>query len=345
MTVPSLSRRTLLGAALGTTVAYATPVRAQAFNAPGALLDAAKKEGKMTYYTASFTEVEQEVIAAFNKRFPFVRVDMVRASGGQLIPRIKTELAAGKLVADVLAHSDRGLMNEIEPIFADYAPPNGADYIADVLISPKLWPRITPGWSIACNSELMKNPPKTWWDLCKPEYAGKLGQVIGPSGGTTWTRIMFERQALAEDYWQKQSATKPALYPSGAPLSDAVVRGEVLAAPLIYNAIFPKKKDGAPVEIFFPPEGVPIVPYGTGIAKTAPNPNAAKLFLDWCLSAEGQAFTIKEQGNLTSLKVPPFLPEGFDPKTAKVWVPKFDQFVSLRDKWLEEWNTVYGYRQ
>ena len=341
----SLSRRTLLAASAGLAVAG----RAQAFapfSPPDALVAAAQKEGRMVYYTASFTEVEQEVIGAFNKRFPGIRVEMVRASGGQLITRIKTEAAAGKLAADVIDHSDRGLMKEIEAIFADYAPPNAAAYLPEALISPKLWPRLTPAWSIAYNTELVKNPPKSWMDLTKPGYEkGAIGQVIAPSGGTTWTRIMFERQVLGEDYWARQAATKPALYPSGAPLADALVRGEVSIAPLIYNAILPKKRDGAPVEIFFPPEGVPIVPYATGIPRTARNPNAAKLFLDWSLSDEGQAFTIKDQGNLTSLKVPPFIPEGFDPKTAKVWVPKFSAFASLRDKWLEEWNTVYGYRQ
>ena len=51
----------------------------------------------LVFYTANFTEVEQEVIKAFNKRFPFVKVEMVRAPGGQLITRIKTEAAAGKL--------------------------------------------------------------------------------------------------------------------------------------------------------------------------------------------------------------------------------------------------------
>ncbi len=340
-----LSRRTLLAASAGLAVAG----RAQAFapfSPPAALVAAAQKEGRMVYYTASFTEVEQEVIGAFNKRFPGIRVEMVRASGGQLITRIKTEAAAGKLAADVIDHSDRGLMKEIEAIFADYAPPNATDYLPEALISPKLWPRLTPAWSIAYNTELVKAPPKSWMDLTRPGYEkGAIGQVIAPSGGTTWTRIMFERQVLGEDYWARQAATKPALYPSGAPLADALVRGEVSIAPLIYNAILPKKRDGAPVEIFFPPEGVPIVPYATGIPKTAANPNAAKLFLDWSLSEEGQAFTIKDQGNLTSLKVPPFIPEGFDPKTAKVWVPKFSEFAGLRDKWLEEWNTVYGYRQ
>ena len=90
---------------------------------------------------------------------------MVRAPGGQLITRIKTEAAAGKLAADVVDHSDRGLMQGIADLFQDYAPPNAADYRRDVLVSPKLWPRVTLGWSIAYNTELVKNPPKTWMDL------------------------------------------------------------------------------------------------------------------------------------------------------------------------------------
>ena len=93
---------------------------------------------------------------------------MVRAPGGQLITRIKTEAAAGKLLADAVNHSDRGLMQGIADLFQDYAPPNAKDYRDDVLVSPKLWPRATLGWAIAYNTELEKNPPKTWMDLCKP---------------------------------------------------------------------------------------------------------------------------------------------------------------------------------
>ena len=155
---------------------------------------------------------------------------------------------------------------------------------------------------------------------------------------------MFERQVLGEDYWAKQAATKPKLYPSGAPLSDSLVRGEVTIAPLVYNIIYPKERDGAPVKTFFPPEGVPIVPYGSGIPKTAQNPNAARLYLEWQLSEEGQIYSIKQHGNLTSLKVPPLMPAGMTRDT-KVWVPKFEEFEALYGKWIEEWNKVYGYRQ
>jgi iron(III) transport system substrate-binding protein len=338
----AMNKKIVLGLALAL---GASPALAQNFGSPE-LIAAANKEGRLVYYTANFAEVEQEVIKAFNKRFPAIKVEMVRAPGGQLITRIKTEAAADKLSADVINHSDRALMVELVDLFMDYAPPNAADYRTDVQVSPKLWPGVTLGWSIAYNTELVKDPPKTWMDLTKPEYKGKkVGQVIAPSGGTTWTRVMFERQVLGEDYHKKQAALDNVLYPSGAPMSDAIVRGEVSMGPLLYNIVYTKTKEGAPIDAVFAPEGVPINPYADGIPKTAKNPNAAKLFMNWRLSVEGQTFMIKELGNITSLKDPPLFPKGWDPKVIKVWVPKLDEYVKLHAAWVEEWNKTYNYRQ
>ena len=89
------------------------------------------------------------MIKAFNKRFPFVKVEMLRAPGGQLITRVKTEAAAGKLSADVVDHSDRALMQPhrgpvpgLRAAERRRLPPGGA-------VSPKLWPRVTLVWAIA----------------------------------------------------------------------------------------------------------------------------------------------------------------------------------------------------
>src|SRR6266436_876906 len=345
MTKEFVAKIVAMAAAAGLGVALnAAPALAQAEFGSPELIAAARAEGKLVYYTANFAEVEQQVIKAFNQRFPEIKVEMVRAPGGQLITRVKTEAAAGKLIADVVDHSDRALMQPLADMFQDYAPPNAADYNPEAQVAPQLWPRATLVWSIAYNTELVKDPPKTWTDLTKPEYDKMTGQVFAQSGGTTWTRIMFERQVLGEDYWGKQAATHPILYPSGAPMSDALVRGEVAMGPLLYNAIYPKQKDGAPIKIFFPPEGAPVNPYASGITKTATHPNAARLFLNWCLSQEGQGFMIRELGNLTSLKEQ-FYPEGFDPKTVKVWFPKFDDYVKLHGAWVAEWDKIFGYRQ
>jgi iron(III) transport system substrate-binding protein len=339
----SLTRRAALAGAVGL---VAGPARAAtAYEPSAALVAAARKEGRVVFYTANTIEFEQEIIGAFRKRFPFVQVEMVRASGGQLITRIKTEAATGKLVADVVTHSDRGLLKDVADLFRDYAPPNAADYLPSSLVSPKLWPRTTAGWCIAWNSELVKSPILRWSDLCRPEHAGgKIGQVIAGSGGTTWTRVMFERQVLGETYWAQQAATKPQLFVSNAPLSDALVRGEVEIAPILHYVVFPKKRDGAPIEMAFPAEGVPLVPFAAGIPKTSVNPNAAQLFLDWGLSEEGQTFCIRELGSQTSLKTPPVI-GGFEPAASQVWLPDFQQFETLQTAWTADWNKTYGYRQ
>jgi len=344
----NLTRRHALGslAAMGLIAKYGPVRAATAYTPPAGLVDAAKKEGELVIYTAAFPEVMQDTITAFNKRFPGIKVRMVRASGGQLITRVRTEAAQDKLEADILDHSDRAQTKSLEDILADYAPPNAADYMPETLVSPKIWPTITPSWCIAWNTELVQDPPKSWAELCDMKWAGgKIGQVIAPSGGTTWTRAMFERQVMGEDYWAKQAATKPKLYPSGAPLSDAVVRGEILVAPLIFNIVYPKTKDGAPIKGLYPKEGVPIVPYGAAIPKAARHPNAARLWMDWMLSDEGQTHSLRDQGNVTALKNPPIAPPGFDPKTDKLWTPNFAQFQSLHAAWLEDWGKAYGYRQ
>jgi len=54
---------------------------------------------------------------------------------------------------------------------------------------------------------------------------------------------------------------------------------------------------------------------------------------------------IKELGNLTSLKVAPVYPEGFDPKVVKIWLPRFDEYVKLHEPWAAEWDKTFGYRQ
>src|SRR6476469_9879166 len=151
----------------------ASIVPAAAQFGPPELIEAARQEGKLVFYSANVAESETPVMNAFNKRFPFVKIEFLRAPGNQLLQRVKTEAAAGKLLADVIDHSDRALMREIEDIFQDYAPPNAADYIPETRVSEKLWPRSTVVWSIAYNSEVVKNPPKSWMDLTKPEYDGK----------------------------------------------------------------------------------------------------------------------------------------------------------------------------
>src|SRR6476659_7395289 len=183
MNTSRIARMVAIAGCAGLAIALnASPARAQQEFGSPELIAAAKAEGKLVYYTANFAEVEQQVIKAFNKRFPEIKVEMVRAPGGQLITRVKTEAAAGKLIADVVDHSDRALMQPMADMFQDYAPPNAADYNPEAQIAPQLWPRVTLVWSIAYNTELVKDPPKSWMDLTKPQYDKMTGQEVAQSG-------------------------------------------------------------------------------------------------------------------------------------------------------------------
>ena len=163
--------------------------------------------------------------------------------------------------------------------------------------------------------------------------------MIRQSTGAAWTRIMFQRQVLAKNYWQKPAATKPKLYPSGTPLSDALVHGEVSITPLVYRCIiYPKEHDGAPLNTFMPPEGVPIMPYASGMPEDAQNPDAPRLYMK-SRSPRKARLLNKQHGNLTWLKEPPLLLRR-DNQGNRAVDEKIQGFQSLFGKWIEESNKV-----
>ena len=309
------------------------------------LVEAARRDGGFINYTAQIEDLELETIAAFNKRFPFVKVEIVHLPGGQLIERIRAEAAVNKLVADLIDHSEPGLLASMEHIFRPYQPPNAADYISATIASPRIWPRLTAGWCIAWNTELIKEKPVSWWDITKPVHAGSLGIPSGYTGGSTWARVMFERKILGDEYWAKQAAIKPRIYPTNAVTADALIRGEIAIAPVSYPAIMPKIRDGAPLDYMFPVEGVPCFLFAAGVTVAAKRPAAARLYLDWCLSEEGQAMLIRDLGHLTALKTPPLNPRGLDPAVQKLWFADRAESEKIRPRWLEDWAKAYGFRQ
>src|SRR5882757_4476467 len=303
------------------------------------LLAAATKEGKIVLYTANFLDTEQAVSKRFAARFG-IQIEIVRAPTGQLITRVKTEAAANRMIADVIDISDRVQARTMIDLFAPYAPPNASDYPEAVRTGDRLWPRSGNAWTIAYNAELVKEPPKSWSDLAKPDFAkNHLGQTIVGAGGGPFARAMFERKVLGEDYWGKQAALKPTLFPSQAQMVDAMIRGEIAIAPLVTNLAIPLAAQGAPLKWFFAPEGVPVTVFCAGIAKSAPHPNAAKLFLDWALSREGQALMV-ELGSFASMTNAP-MPPGVDAKAIKTWYPDDAEIEKIFKTWTDDWNKAY----
>ena len=334
-----------VAAALAAVVIVGAARAAEPLYTPAAdLLAAAKKEGKVVLYTANFLDTEQAVAKRFSERFPGLQVEIVRAPTGQLITRIKTEAAANRMIADVIDISDRVQARAMLDLFAPYAPPNAADYPEVARTADRLWPRSGNAWTITYNSALVTDPPKSWADLVKPEFGKlRLGQTVIASGGAPFNRAMFERKVLGEDYWAKQAALKPALFPSQAPMVDAMIRGEIAIAPLVTNLAIPLAAQGAPLKWFFAPEGVPVTVFSSGMTKAAGHPSAARLFLDWALSREGQALMV-ELGSFSSLAHAP-MPPGVDADAIKTWYSDDAEIEKIFKTWTDDWNRAYNYRQ
>jgi iron(III) transport system substrate-binding protein len=333
-----------LGIALGLT-SMASAQDAAAFGG-GELVQAANKEGKVVVYTANQLESEQALAKQFEKRFPKISVEVVRAPGSQLFTRVQTEAAAGKLGADVIEMSDRGLAKKIEDLFADYAPPNADRYPKDYAVSDKLWPKTSWAYVLAYNPQIVDTPPTNWAELVKPDFKPQLGILPAGSGGTPWTLAMFQRKKFGESYWKDYAAKKPQLYPSDSPMASGLVRGEVEVAPLKSNTIIPLMQQGAPIQIVYPTDGIAVTPSAAGVAKAAKHPNAAKLYLNWALSDEGQKAWVEGSGGVSVMSGDGPLPEGAKAADMKAaWVPPVDEYASLRSQWVKEWNAIFDYRQ
>ena len=103
------------------------------------------------------------------------------------------------------------------------------------------------------------------------------------------------------------------------------------------------KFQGAPIDVVYPKEGLPAAPGAAGIFKDAPNPNAARLFLNWSLSEEGQNAIVERLGGM-SLLAGAKKPVGA-PDDVKIWIPGNEEFDALREPWIKEWDATFGYRK
>jgi iron(III) transport system substrate-binding protein len=152
--------------------------------------------------------------------------------------------------------------------------------------------------------------------------------------GTAWTRIMFERQVLGEDY--SKSGRRHRALPPGAPPPRAGA-AKISIAPL-YNIITRSSKVRPAGNLFAPRRADHPYTLRRLFDRQAQRRQAVR---ELALSKEGQAFQIaKLQQHARKIR---HLPQGLDPKVVKVWVPDFKQFEALRDQgWAVEQD--YGYR-
>jgi iron(III) transport system substrate-binding protein len=306
-----LSRRAVLGGsgALLAGAAFSTRVMASApppEPVTPALIDAARKEGQVIYYTSTDLPVAEKLAKAFEAKYSGVAVRVERTGAERVFQRIGQEYSSNIHVVDVVNSSDAAhfIVWKRSGILAPYVPEDVAGYSAEhkdedgQFASFRVWLSI-----IAYNTGLVKaeEAPRSFADLLEPKWKGKIVKAHPGYSGTIMTATYQMQRDLGWKWFEQLAKQNIMQVQSSADPPKKLDLGEraVMADGNEYN-IFQLKENGRPVEPVYATEGSPLIIGPNGIFKSSPNPNAAKLFQSFCFSRDAQQLII-DVGGLRSV--------------------------------------------
>ena len=289
---------------------YATSVLAQAPAAVAitpALIEAAKKEGKVVYYTSIDLPMAEKIAKAFEAKFPSIAVRVERTGAERVFQRIGQEYSSRIYAVDVVNSSDAAhfIAWKRDGILAPYVTEDVAQhYAADHKDADGQFASFRAGMSvIGYNTNLVKkeDAPKSFADLLDPKWAGKMVKAHPGYSGNVMTATFQVTRDLGWEYLEKLAKQRIMQVQSSTDPPKKLALGEraVMVDGNEYNAL-QIKEAGQPLEIVYPTEGTPMAVGPNAIFKNAPNPNAARLFQSYCFTAECQQLII-DLGALRSL--------------------------------------------
>ena len=282
-----LNRRTLLRAGTAAVAAHAV---LRAFPAGAAsdpkVIEAAKKEGAVSLYSSASTGPSNAAAEAFKKNYG-IDVSVYRAGSADVATRVQTEETAGRPQADALIIEEPAL-GLLMPYLATYDSPEraaiDAAYKAPQYTLIRMY-MAQLGWSTATVKPA--DAPKDWKDLLDAKWKGRFGSLDPHVTATTLAWQVMVNKLYGPSFLQGFGANQPKLYASTNAMSQAIVSGEIDMGITNSFGVIQLADTGAPIAGVVPKD---TVLFGGNIAvfAKAPHPNAARLFCDFCCSAEGQ---------------------------------------------------------
>ena len=270
-----------------------------------ARIEAAKKEGRVVWYTSLALTSAEKVAKLFETAYPGIKVEVQRTGSQRILQRVMQELQANIKNVDVIHTSDAGhyvflkekkLLMKYTPAGVESFPPSFKDkdgYHYGLRATVNV---------IAYNTKAVPaaEAPKAWKDLVDTRWRGKLVTAHPGYSGVIATHVLALVHLYGWDYFKQLAQNKPLLVQSAVDPAGIVASGErAVAANGGDYTFYQSKKKGNPIEIVFPKEGVPLVISPTAIASFAPHPNAAKLFTDFLFSLEIQQVLADSEGLYT----------------------------------------------
>jgi iron(III) transport system substrate-binding protein len=273
--------------------------------AQDARLEAAKKEGKVVWYTSLAVPSTEKIAKMFEASYPGIKVEAHRTGSERVLQRLMQELQANIKNADVVHTSDAGhfvLLKE-KKLLMQYAPAGIEKFPAGFKDRDGYHFGLRATLSvIAYNSKLIPvaEAPRTWKDLLDSKWRGKL--VTGHPGysGVISTHVLALVNLYGWDFFKQLAQNKLMLVQSANDPAQVVASGErPIAVDGSEYFFYQTKKKGNPIEIVYPKEGVPLIVSPSAITSFAPHPNAAKLFTDFIFGKEVQQVLADSEGLYT----------------------------------------------
>jgi iron(III) transport system substrate-binding protein len=264
------------------------------------LIEGAKKEGEVVVYGTMSLEAANLLHARFRDKYPFIDVKLNRLGSGKFAPRVLAEVRANKHLADILQTNSLTLHYiKKEGFLLNYLSPEDRFYPKQFK-EQGYWTTTNMNVHVlAYNTKMIARDkaPKTYDELLNPVWKGKLLSDASEQWGALMFQIMGKEKAIRH---------MRGLAKQGITLrrESSAMRAQLIAAgesPIdIDSTLGPVedlKKRGAPVD-WVPLSPVPVVTSAHGVALRPPHPNAARLYLDFMLSREGQKAVLDTRRNV-----------------------------------------------
>jgi iron(III) transport system substrate-binding protein len=259
------------------------------------IVEAAKKEGAMSYYTTMTLSQSKKVVDAFQKKYPFITPELFRGGGDEVLNRIQNEARGGLNAWDVVStRGDSVLTLRDAKLITSYRSPESKFISKDMVDDEGYWTAyyVNP-YVLGYNTKLVKKDevPKTYEALLDPKWKGRKISIDDSAYGLLAGLIHAWGKEKAVDYFKKLAAQEPVVMRGNTNRVQLAMAGEypliIAYAPTIQR----ETSKGHPMD-WVPLEPVAVQVNPMMLAARAPHPNAGKLFIDFLLSKEGQKMLV-----------------------------------------------------
>jgi ABC-type Fe3+ transport system substrate-binding protein len=302
------------------------------------LIEGAKLEGKVVWYTTITVSKSRPILDRFEKKYPFLKGEIVRAGGGPLLNRVSREARAGRRLFDVISGGAEIFVLKRTGLITAYASPERANLDNDFRDSEGFWTGLYgQAFVLGYNTKLVEKAylPRDYDGLLEPRWKGKL---LNDSDDVKWFSGLLHawgrEKGLA--YMRKLAKQDQAFMRGSTTRTQLVAAGE-LPLLIAYNHVLEfNKSKGAPID-WIPLEPVIFSPAIIMFAKGAPHPNAGKLLIDFLLSREGQEM-FRDSNSLSVHK-------NIDPVPPRLAMKGYRRFVLAPEMYDDYAETEKLYRE